>query len=252
MTILKRATIYLVLANLAAATACTGDRGLLPSKTIVVMGAAPRAGRRSPGPRMDWLARDLLRRGRQMGAKDAKNGVDLGPDMAVHDPTAELYLDWADARLGERLRRVPQERRDKYVEAFVSGYRSGHASMKYWKPVSSLSNLRTIGAALLLYTQENQGVLPPMDDWKTLKPLLITYAPRDDFFVRPRTKELYRANASLSGRKLAEIVRPGIVVAFYEAGPAPDGTRNVVFLDDKAKRVSAAEWGKLKRTSQLP
>jgi prepilin-type processing-associated H-X9-DG protein len=42
------------------------------------------------------------------------------------------------------------------------------------------------------------------------------------------------------------------VVAFYEASPAPDGTRAVLFLDGHVQVIPETEWPRLKRASGLP
>jgi hypothetical protein len=45
---------------------------------------------------------------------------------------------------------------------------------------------------------------------------------------------------------------PFETVVLYEARPAADGTRGLMFSDGHAKRVTEAEWPELKRISKIP
>lgn len=45
---------------------------------------------------------------------------------------------------------------------------------------------------------------------------------------------------------------PVEVVAFYEASPAPDGTRAVLFRAGHVGVIRETEWPRLKRASKIP
>jgi prepilin-type processing-associated H-X9-DG protein len=102
-----------------------------------------------------------------------------------------------------------------------------------------------------MYTQDYDNVLPPMKDAATVKKALLPYVKNDAVFAHPGTKEPYAPNPILSGRKMAHIANSVEMVALYEATPAPDGKRGVVFVDGHAKRVQEEEWARLKRASKL-
>jgi prepilin-type processing-associated H-X9-DG protein len=62
-----------------------------------------------------------------------------------------------------------------------------------------------------------------------------------------------RGKAIRPRRHRAEIPgAPAQVVAFYEASPAPDGTRAVLFLDGHVGVIRETEWPGLKRASKIP
>jgi hypothetical protein len=117
---------------------------------------------------------------------------------------------------------------------------------------TSLGNLRQLGTALLMYVQDYDEVLPPMKDAATVKKVLQPYVKNESVFVNPDSKEPYQPNPILSKKKLAHMTAPADMVAFFEANPAADGTRGVVFLDGHAKRIQEAEWPRLKKASKIP
>ncbi len=71
-------------------------------------------------------------------------------------------------------------------------------------------------------------------------------------YEHPKTHELYQANTSLSHRSLASFDSVSTMVLFYEASPAEDGLRAVLFLDGRVKRLSNAEWLQAKTASHVP
>jgi prepilin-type processing-associated H-X9-DG protein len=114
-----------------------------------------------------------------------------------------------------------------------------------------------------------------MKDAATVKRLLLPYVRGNEaVFADPQTHEPYQPNPSLSGRRRSFVVvsrrdsqgkpaRPrrspseipgpaAQVVAFYEATPAPDGTRAVLFLDGHVQVIPEAQWPRLKRASKIP
>ncbi len=117
---------------------------------------------------------------------------------------------------------------------------------------SSLSNLKQIGLAMMQYVQDNDEKLPPMKSAAVTKKALFPYVKSDAVFQQPQTHEPYLPNTSLSGHSLASFQNPATMVVYYEAGPAPDGMRGVVFLDGHAKRIHESEWPALKAASHVP
>ena len=115
----------------------------------------------------------------------------------------------------------------------------------------SVASLRELGAGLQNYLEDHDGILPPMQDAIAAKAALKDYASIANF-SHPGTKEAYMPNAILSGKKLAHITNPAAMVAFYEAHPAADGKRAILFLDGHVKRIKEAEWPLVKRASRVP
>ncbi len=117
---------------------------------------------------------------------------------------------------------------------------------------ASLNNLKQLGIALRAYTEEHDGLLPPMGTPAQAKTALAPLAGSAPVWTRADTSEAYRPNPMLSGRKTAHISNPDEFVAFYEMNPAPDGTRGVVFLSGTVRRLTQAEWPRYKKASKLP
>jgi hypothetical protein len=111
---------------------------------------------------------------------------------------------------------------------------------------SGLQNLKAIGVALLAYAQDGDKTLPPMKDNDATRKALEPYCKIKDAFNNG-----YLPNPSLSGRKLADIEKPGETVAFYETKPNND-TRAVLYLDGRCERIAETKWGALKKSSQIP
>jgi len=111
---------------------------------------------------------------------------------------------------------------------------------------SGLQNLKAIGVALLAYAQDGDKTLPPMKDADATRKALEPYCKLKNAF-----DGTYLPNPSLSGRKLAEIEKPGEIVAFYESKPSGD-TRAVLYLDGRCERIAESKWPALKKASQIP
>ena len=121
--------------------------------------------------------------------------------------------------------------------------------------VRSVSNLHQIGIALLMYSDDNNNVLPDLSDAQSLKKATASYLNiRDEkvkVFVHPKTGKPYQPNSSLSGKdgKGTNIANAVVV---YEDEPAEDGTRAVLFGDAHVERVTETRWLELKKTSHIP
>ncbi len=117
---------------------------------------------------------------------------------------------------------------------------------------ASVSNLKQLGLAFVQYTQDYDEKLPPMKTAETAKTALYPYVKEDSIFEQPPTHTLYQPNTSLSGRTLASFDNPSTMVIYYEATPADDGLRAVLFLDGHVKRISEADWQSAKTASHVP
>lgn len=129
---------------------------------------------------------------------------------------------------------------------------------------ASQERLFHLGVALLQYSDDYDGHLPPMTDAQTTRKALFGYA-LDADFVQPETEMLYAPNPALSGKKHADLSND--IVAFYETVPAKDRSRNVLllppfdpkivhyennsgFVKDYIKLLSPEQWRKIEPTAK--
>lgn len=119
------------------------------------------------------------------------------------------------------------------------------------RETSSVSNLRQIATAAMMYTQDWDEVLPPMKDAATAKKALMPYCKNEAMFIDPRTNEPYHVNVAASRKHVATVDSPAQFVLFYEATPGRDGKRAVAFLDGHVKRITEQEWETAKRKSGM-
>lgn len=117
---------------------------------------------------------------------------------------------------------------------------------------ASLQNLKQLGTALLLYIQDYDGTLPPLQSPGEARRALLPYVKNDTHFVCPIDRQPYATNPALSGRKMAHLATPGSFVVLFENRPGADGTRGIVFANGQAKRIYEAEWPRLKQLSKIP
>lgn len=141
------------------------------------------------------------------------------------------------------------------LEAELTGGDTSDAAVEEAREAAAkargLQNLRQIGLALIAYAQDGDKTLPAMKDAETTRKALEPYCKAKNVFTSPDTKELYVPNASLSGKKLADITGRENIVAYYDSQPI-NGSRGVVFLDGHTERVSDDKWTALKKSSQIP
>ena len=116
----------------------------------------------------------------------------------------------------------------------------------------SLSNLKQMALAVLMYAQDYDEALPPLKTIQAAQEALSPYVRDESIFTQPDTDVPYKTNPVLSGKKMAHITNAADMILFYEAKPADDGTRGAAFLDGHAKRLSADEWERYKKISKIP
>lgn len=61
----------------------------------------------------------------------------------------------------------------------------------------------------------------------------------------------FKANPVLSGRRMSHLSGKGQDIVFYEAVPAPDGSRAIYQFNGRVTRVAPKEWAKLAKLSGL-
>ena len=132
------------------------------------------------------------------------------------------------------------------------------------------SDLKQIGLAMAQYTQDYDEKLPSMISAQSMAPIreavnhswenpklnkvqevLQPYIKSAEVFAHPTTRELYRPNINVSRRNLASFDSPEQTILFYEASPAPDGTRAVLYVDGHVKRELETNWAVIRSTSDI-
>jgi prepilin-type processing-associated H-X9-DG protein len=130
----------------------------------------------------------------------------------------------------------------------------------------SVRNLRSIGLAMLQYTQDYDEMLPPMKsapspqvmmshlslDSGYVQRSLWDYCKSYKIFIHPQTHQLYKPNLKLSGTNETSYQDHQSVVTFYEPVPASDGLRAVLFLDGHVARLTEAEWAVARSLNSIP
>jgi hypothetical protein len=196
---------------------------------------------RAPAKPMDWAA--LMQAG--AGAKPPT------PEKLTPDTTLSLSL--VNLRTSGSLNDIrPFDMQQEIAESETAPKGLFEAATEKATETASVSNLKQMGLALMMYVQDYDEVFPPMKDPATVKKLLMPYVKNESVFVDPISKKPYQPNPILSRKKMAHIASPASFVAIYETEPAADGTRGVCFLDGRVKRVPESEWPQLKRASKIP
>ena len=130
------------------------------------------------------------------------------------------------------------------------------------------SDLKQIGLAVLQYVQDYDEKLPSMISAQSMAPIresvnrrwddprstkvqevLQPYIKSAEVFAHPTTHEIYRPNINVSRRQLEMLEPQSRVVTFYEASPASDGTRAVLYLDGHVRRERETDWAAIRAAS---
>ena len=121
-----------------------------------------------------------------------------------------------------------------------------------WNAMST-SNLKQISLAWTMYADDWNDTFPNLSDAQSMKQVLAPYLGGSEKpFLHPKTGQPYQPNSSLTYQKRKSPNASAYIVAVYEADPAQDGTRGVLFTDGHADRVNEPVWQKLKKTSNIP
>jgi hypothetical protein len=120
--------------------------------------------------------------------------------------------------------------------------------------LQSLSHIKQIGIALMMYTQDYDEVLPPMQSTKQLKPFLYPYLKSNSVWLLPYYDNVsYAINPKLSQKSLAEFESPSETIWLYEPfAPYNNEIRAVSFLDGHAKGVQKSTWSNWEAEGKMP
>lgn len=111
-------------------------------------------------------------------------------------------------------------------------------------------DLRELALSIVLYAQDNDDTIPPMNSVVAFKKAVTSYI-KSPTLWRAETKPFYMLNPILSNKKMAHIATPRDMVTLYETQLSSDGLRGVAFLDGHNRRLNATEWLKYKRGSKI-
>ncbi len=118
--------------------------------------------------------------------------------------------------------------------------------------IKSLSNLKQVGLALVMYAQDYDERLPPLPNAAVAKKLLYPYLKNEAVFREPKTGRPYEVNQALSGARVARFARNAARVAvFYETLPDENGLRGVAFLDGHARLIHEDDWRETRSFSKI-
>jgi prepilin-type processing-associated H-X9-DG protein len=135
----------------------------------------------------------------------------------------------------------------------------------------SQANLKQIGLAMMQYSQDWDGIYPPMiaarsadeigyssfdippppppgsysnctNENATVQDRLAPYAKDSQIFLQPVTGRPYLPNYKVSRKPASQFKNPSQIFLFYEDAPNLAGTRNVVYADGHVQELSEAEF----------
>jgi len=118
------------------------------------------------------------------------------------------------------------------------------------RQTQSLSNLRQMAMATMMYAQDNDESLPVINTTADIKATLNL---SDAVCTQPASQLPYLFNTSISGKSLGDIPphdAPDLVL-FYEQTPTADGMRGVAFLDGHVALLSPELWAQAKAKSGI-
>ena len=116
----------------------------------------------------------------------------------------------------------------------------------------TLTNLKSVNSALLLYVQDYDETFPIALNKEVVQRLTLPYSKDITLYSDPNTNIPFEWNSYLSGRTLASFETPSTTVSFYVAFPVVPDSRPVATIGSRPKLVTDAEWVQLKATSHIP
>jgi hypothetical protein len=103
----------------------------------------------------------------------------------------------------------------------------------------SLSNLRQLALADMMYMQDNIEVLPPLKTPEDIKGQLEV---PDSILYQPSSHMPYLPNVSIAGKSLGQFAEPESMILFYEQTPYEGGGRIAAFMDGHVAYLTQEEW----------
>jgi hypothetical protein len=125
--------------------------------------------------------------------------------------------------------------------ALSSGHPTAH-SMPALRSVA-LSNIKQVGLAAIMYTNDYDDVMPLGDDSATVAKELQPYTKNASIFksINPAGGSL-RYNTHLSRVSASSLERPAETILWFDSMAWPDGLHLVAYTDGHAKFIDEATW----------
>jgi hypothetical protein len=105
-----------------------------------------------------------------------------------------------------------------------------------------LSNLKQLGMAVMMYTQDYDETLPPLGSPQQFRNRVMPYVRNRNVFACPATNQPYKPVAALSSRRFGALRNPADTMILHDAVPhsIPGGSYKyrVAYADGHAKAVS--------------
>lgn len=126
---------------------------------------------------------------------------------------------------------------------------------------SSITKLKQLGMVTMIYTQDHDNKLPPLEDmaaaWRALSPVMggagtgsKTARPVAELGQDWVTRKPFETNRAISRRDVTKLRRPAAVILYYQAKPGPNNERGVAFADGHVENVPELRWPEVQKTSQ--
>jgi len=124
----------------------------------------------------------------------------------------------------------------------------------------SEANLKSLGLAALMYSQDYDERFPDMSTPETIKATLVPYLEGDKYvdnpapknsavealalktFINPSTGRPFQSNTALGWVYNKDIANPASTILFYEDAPYDDGTRGFVYANGYVDKVPESNW----------
>jgi len=112
----------------------------------------------------------------------------------------------------------------------------------------SANQLRQITIGMLSFAQDNDEILPVMND---LQQAIEASNLDEKVWKHPVTGEFYQVNTGIGGKALGDFEDPSEAVLCFEVTPWPDGKRYIAFLDGHVELMPEAEWAAVKQKAGI-
>lgn len=170
------------------------------------------------------------------------------PDLSKYDLTLSLINTKHITAITPR----PDMTKEEWLKPAPPSSGGGSAGTGGGEGAATLSNVKQISLALMMYSSDYDDEIPYVQSTKGAFEVIYPYMKNKDI-----TKSLNPAgakfllNMAVAGVNMTSIESPAETVLFYEDKPWPDGTRVVSFTDGHAKRLSPEEWERYKPSLNL-
>ncbi len=155
-------------------------------------------------------------------------GLPFTPNPAVSGQPLSAFSDYGTTEL---LRDPRRHRNGEFVIAYLDGHVEGGDVAPANQDSACLSDESQLGLALIQYTQDYDGTLPPMHTPAELQSALMPYTRDSRTFRCPSTQQPYAPNGALSGHNVNDYASPSTTEVLRDAVPHSDGKVTTLYLD---------------------